>query len=419
VKTSRARERRLTRVATALLVLQASAIAVSGLALLVEAGRDPGQGYGVAAFVVMLAAAGTGAVAVGVSTRRRWGRPSAIAAETVFALFNVAGVAHRPVGSCIGFAIEAAVVVLVTRAGRPPVAAASADPADARSTPPWRAGHLVVGVATLVVFLGALAVRSQIVFGLVVLAAVFVPLEKIFALHPQRAFRRGWKTDVVHFVVNNLLTTAGLLIAVVAVGGVLHALVPDATRAAIASQPWIVQFSEAMLAAALFGYLGHRAAHSVPYLWRFHKVHHSIEEMDWLAAARLHPIDQAFIRSCIVIPLFVLGFSQATFGAYLVFAAVQALFIHANVRLRFGPLRWFIATPEFHHWHHSNDPAAYNSNFAGEFPWLDGLFGTLHLPRRQMPTRYGIDDQVPSGYLRQLAWPFEKRTVPTVADLPA
>jgi sterol desaturase/sphingolipid hydroxylase (fatty acid hydroxylase superfamily) len=128
--------------------------------------------------------------------------------------------------------------------------------------------------------------------------------------------------------------------------------------------------------------------------------------MDWLAAAHLHPIDQVWTRSCIVLPLFALGFSRATFGGFLAFTTFQAIFVHANVRLTFGPLRWVIATPEFHHWHHANDPAAYNSNFAGEFPWIDALFGTLYLPAGQMPAGYGVDDHQPPGYLAQLAWPF-------------
>ncbi|HEY2428895.1 MAG TPA: sterol desaturase family protein, partial [Acidimicrobiales bacterium] len=140
--------------------------------------------------------------------------------------------------------------------------------------------------------------------------------------------------------------------------------------------------------------------------WRFHKVHHSITEMDWLASAHLHPIDTVWTRSCFVIPLFALGFSRATFGGFVLVTTLQAIFIHANVRLTFGPLRWLIATPEFHHWHHAGDPAAYNTNFAGELPWIDALFGTLHLPKGEWPAAYGIDEQQPEGYLRQLAWPF-------------
>ena len=261
-------------------------------------------------------------------------------------------------------------------------------------------------MVTTAALVGALTLRSRLVFGLVLLAAVFVPIERLFALHPQRVFRPSWRSDVVHFVVNNLLTTVLVAVAVVTAGAGLHAAVPSGVRATIAAQPAAVQVIEAFLLASLCGYWAHRATHTVPVLWRFHKVHHSVTEMDWLASGRLHPVDQGFTKSCIIVPLFALGFSRATFGAVLVFTAFQALFIHANVRFRFGPLRWLIATPEFHHWHHSSDPTAYNSNFAGEFPWMDLVFGTLHLPARRMPTSYGIAESTPPGYLRQLAWPF-------------
>lgn len=272
---------------------------------------------------------------------------------------------------------------------------------------PTRSGVLV-GLATLALLLVALVVRSGIVFGLVAAAAIFVPIERLFSLHPQRVLRAGWRTDVVHFVVNNVFTTIGLVVSVVAVGGTLHAVVPDSVRGAIAAQPWIAQFAEALVITTFAGYWAHRATHRVPLLWRFHALHHSIREMDWLAAARLHPVDQVFTRSCVVIPLYVLGFSRATFGAFLVFTTLQALFVHANVRLTFGPLRYVVATPEFHHWHHGNVDASYDTNFAGEFPFVDALFGTLHVPKGEWPARYGVDDDVPPGYLRQLAWPFRR-----------
>ncbi len=251
----------------------------------------------------------------------------------------------------------------------------------------------------------AVMARSTIVFGIVVAAAIFIPLEQLFALHPQKILRRGWKTDLVHFLVNNVLSTAGIFVVVVVFAVVGHGLVNAGFQAAVRAQPWPLQFLEALAITEVAGYWAHRATHRVPLLWRFHRVHHSITQMDWLASAHLHPVDQIFTRSCVIIPLFVLGFSKATFGAYLVFAAIGALFIHSNVRLRFGPLRWIIATPEFHHWHHANQPGAIDRNFAGQLPLLDVVFGTAHLPRR-WPDAYGVNEPEPPTYLGQLAWPF-------------
>jgi sterol desaturase/sphingolipid hydroxylase (fatty acid hydroxylase superfamily) len=275
-----------------------------------------------------------------------------------------------------------------------------------------------VALGTLALLLLGLTVRSGIVFGLVVLGVNIIPIETHFAVHPQRTLRDRWRTDVVHLVVNNVLTTAGLVVAVVAVLVGVHWAVNPAVWDAVRAQPGWVQFLEAFLVADVAGYLAHRATHEVPLLWRFHKVHHSIAEMDWLAAGRLHPIDQVFTRTCVVVPLYLLGFSKATFGAYLVFATLHAIFLHANVRARLGPLRWVIAGPEFHHWHHANEPEAVNTNFSGALPVLDVVFGTAHQPKGRMPAAYGIDDELPDGYLAQLAWPFTRRTPRAAAATP-
>ncbi len=68
-----------------------------------------------------------------------------------------------------------------------------------------------------------------------------------------------------------------------------------------------------------------------------------------------------------VLPLFILGFSKASFEGVLVVFSLQALFIHANVRFTFGPLRRLIVTAEFHHWHHGIEPAADNTISSGNF----------------------------------------------------
>ena len=258
---------------------------------------------------------------------------------------------------------------------------------------------------TLALLLVALRVRSGLVFGLVVLVAIFVPMEKLFALHPRKTLRSRWRTDAVHFIVNNLLITIGLVVALVTTIVALHWMVNPDLQAAVQSQAGWLQLVEAVVVADVAQYWAHRATHEVPLLWRFHKVHHSIEEMDWLAAGRLHPIDSVFTRAATILPLYVLGFSRATFGGYLAFTAFMAIFIHANVRFRFGPLRWVTTTPEFHHWHHTYAPV--NKNFAGQLPLLDVVFGTAHLPRGAMPAAYGIPERTPDSYLEQLAWPFE------------
>jgi sterol desaturase/sphingolipid hydroxylase (fatty acid hydroxylase superfamily) len=259
-------------------------------------------------------------------------------------------------------------------------------------------------VVSAVLVVGAVLIRPSALVGLLVLAILLVPLELAFALHRRSPLRRGWRTDVAHFLVNSLLTNGGVIVVAVLVGLPLRALTPELVRSTVLELPAAVQFAVALGVVEMAAYWAHRAAHHVPALWRFHKVHHSPTELDWLAAAHLHPVDQIFVRGCAVIPLLVLGFSRATFGGYLVFAAFQAIFVHANVRFRFGPLRWLVVTPEYHHWHHAGEREHLNRNFSG-LPIIDAMFGTLHLPKR-WPESYGIDEAQPESYLDQLRWSF-------------
>lgn len=267
-------------------------------------------------------------------------------------------------------------------------------------------GGLVALLVTGGLVAMALALHASIVFGLVVLAAIFIPLERLASLHPQPVLRPMWKTDLVHFLVNNVLATLGLVVVIAIPAVLMRHLLGTSVADVVRAQPFWAQFAEAVMLTEVIGYWAHRASHHVPWLWRFHAVHHSIDQMDWLASARLHPVDQVFTRACVILPLFVLGFSKATFGAYLVVATLWAIFIHANVRFTFGPMRWLVATPAFHHWHHTNDAGAINHNFAGELPLLDLVFGTFHLPKGRWPDTYGIDAAVPESYLGQLGWSF-------------
>jgi sterol desaturase/sphingolipid hydroxylase (fatty acid hydroxylase superfamily) len=249
--------------------------------------------------------------------------------------------------------------------------------------------------------------RANVIYGLIVGAAIFIPLERLFALHrPQKIFRRGWRTDVTHFLFTRSLSNAFTFVIVGTLIVLLHGLISPAFQRAVAEQSRSLQFVEALLIANIGAYAGHRLSHTVPFLWRFHAVHHSSSELDWLAAARVHPLDQIVTKALTIVPLYLLGFSKATFGAYIGVATVHAVFIHANVRFKFGPLRWIIGTPAFHHWHHSADKEAFNKNFAGELPLLDLLFGTFHLPKDRMPKTYGTSDPVPLGYFGQLGYPF-------------
>ncbi len=114
---------------------------------------------------------------------------------------------------------------------------------------------------------------------------------------------------------------------------------------------------------------------------------------------------------CGLIPIYILGLGapqsvQGTMIATVLMLLVTfwGFFIHANVRWRFGPLEWLIATPAFHLWHHTLSGPR-DRNFASMLPCWDWLFGTSYLPGA-LPTDYGIDDPLPQTVLGQMIYPF-------------
>ena len=251
------------------------------------------------------------------------------------------------------------------------------------------------------------------VLDLFLLALVFVPLERRFALRrEQPVLRAGWRTDLAHFFASHIGVQL-LTFLTVAPALVLFPLLRwpalDALRAAVSAAPLPIQLLGALLVADLGGYAAHRAFHAVPWLWRFHAIHHSSEALDWLAGSRLHLVDVVGTRAAAFAPLLLLGFSPAALSAYLLWVAVQATVIHANVGWRLGWLEHVLVGPRFHHWHHAAEPEAQGRNFAVHWAWLDRLFGTQHLPAERWPARYGIDgERVPDGWMAQLVWPLRR-----------
>ena len=247
---------------------------------------------------------------------------------------------------------------------------------------------------------------------LIVYSLLFVPLERLFARLPEQGvFRRGWRTDLTYFFVSSLFVQVLTIVTLKPAMVLFDWAVRPGVQAWVRDWPALVQFVALLAVADVTQYWVHRTFHAVPWLWRFHAVHHSADHMDWLAGSRLHLVDIAVTRGLTYVPIYVLGFGEAPLFAYLVVVSVQATFIHANVNFDFGPLKWLIATPLFHHWHHAAEPEAIDKNFAVHLPVLDAIFGTMYLPRR-WPSAYGIGQgtRPPAGYLRQLIWPFRSRS---------
>ena len=137
-----------------------------------------------------------------------------------------------------------------------------------------------------------------------------------------------------------------------------------------------------------WAYVIHRAEHTVPSLWRFHAIHHSAEEMDWLVGFRFHPVDLLLIRIASLGPLVALHVTPAAIGIFIAISGWQSWLVHANVRI--GAVRsdgyssrrsFTIGT--------SAEREAFDKNYASVIACWDVLFGTVHLPRGRKPMRSG------------------------------
>lgn len=242
---------------------------------------------------------------------------------------------------------------------------------------------------------------------LLMMSVLFVPLERLFVRVSQPILRDEFAIDLVYFFIGHVLIQVFIFFTIAPATAFFSWARHPSLQAAIASQPLFLQFVEIVFVSDLFFYWTHRLFHRVPFLWRVHAVHHSPRQMDWLAGSRLHILEIVIVRAVMFLPLFVLGFADAAVRAYVVFVALHAVLIHANVRFRFGWIEQLIATPRYHVFHHAADGESVDTNFAVHLPWLDRIFGTQYFPRTGWPARMGIaGNPVPQTWWAQLVYPF-------------
>lgn len=243
---------------------------------------------------------------------------------------------------------------------------------------------------------------------LLIYAAICMPIERVVPLHGRAILRSGWKTDIAYVLINGLFVMVGLLFPVLLAAHVFRTLLPASLIAAVSGQPLWLQMIEAILIGDLSLYWAHRALHANRHLWRFHAVHHAIKEIDWVAAYHSHPIDSVILAGAGLAAATTVGLSRAAISGYLLVFGFMSVVVHLNTRLQIGPLRWILGSPEFHHWHHSNQSETRDQNFASIIAFWDILFGTAYLPRNLTPQIYGISDDMPDSYVGQLFYPFAR-----------
>jgi sterol desaturase/sphingolipid hydroxylase (fatty acid hydroxylase superfamily) len=247
---------------------------------------------------------------------------------------------------------------------------------------------------------------------LFLMALIYVPLERIWPQYPEQGtFRKDWTLDVVYFMSTHIpIQILSFFVLLPATQAVKYLGVP-ALQHALARLPWLLQFFLAVVVADVAEYFIHLALHKVPFLWRFHSIHHSSKALDWIAGSRSHFVDDTLVRGFILAPM-MLGFSQGIIFAYLIFVTLHATWTHCNFRLNAKWLEKFLVMPRYHHWHHTSQKEGIDKNFAIHFPWIDRLFGTYYYPDH-WPEKYGLDgEEISPNFLGQTVEAFlpKKRT---------
>ncbi len=158
-------------------------------------------------------------------------------------------------------------------------------------------------------------------------------------------------------------------------------------------------------------YWRHRFTHF--HMWSYHSVHHSAKQLTWISGLRLHPIDILASLMLTSFILYIVGFSGAGFFGTIIFIKVMNYMTHMNYNLKFGkPLRYILASPHYHRWHHATEKSAYDKNFCGAFPFLDIIFGTYYHPE-ELPQGYGLSPQEQKNFPERsnigwLTYPFNR-----------
>jgi len=174
----------------------------------------------------------------------------------------------------------------------------------------------------------------------------------------------------------------------------------------IASWPHLTQLVALLVVRDFIQWWVHRLLHRSPFLWEFHKVHHSVEEMGFAAHLRFHWMENIVYRSLEYIPLAMIGFGISDFFIVHIFTLAVGHFNHSNLKLNLGPLKYIFNNPQMHIWHHARDlpeDRKYGVNFGQTLSIWDYLFKTNYIPYsgKNIPLGFPGMEKFPKKFIRQ------------------
>lgn len=242
---------------------------------------------------------------------------------------------------------------------------------------------------------------------------VFTLLSLISPCNPGRAWwhKRGLGTDLAYWIfvpvfsryLRIWVTVMGTMLIFGITNGDAISHFYDHGHGAIGRLPLWQQGVLYLVATDFALYWSHRVFHG-GFLWKYHAVHHASKDVEWISAARFHPVNLALGTCAVDIAALLSGISPEVFIVLAPFNTLASLFVHANLDWTLGPFKYLLVSPVFHRWHHAM--AARDKNFASTFALWDWMFGTFYMPEGALPENYGIaDEAMPEGLMSQLVYP--------------
>jgi len=181
----------------------------------------------------------------------------------------------------------------------------------------------------------------------------------------------------------------------------------------VASWPAWSQFLLLFVIADFIQWNVHRMLHHSPWLWEFHKVHHSVEEMGFAAHLRYHWMETVVYKSVQYIPLAMIGFGLDDFFILHLVTIVIGHLNHANVKITYGPLKYVLNNPVMHLWHHAKElpTGSHGVNYGISLSLWDYLFGTAYIPNENANEPLGFEnlESFPKTFWNQLTYPWNKK----------
>lgn len=244
------------------------------------------------------------------------------------------------------------------------------------------------------------------------LAVLFTVLARLVPCNAQPLLRRDMAADLVYYFVMPVLNRVA---QVVFLGAAIALFFRGQNYfeygyGPLAELPLWAQAALVFFLTDFMLYWLHRWFHGRA-MWRFHAVHHSSSQVDWLSTYRFHPVNSWLSFALTDATMLILGFSPAAVALLAGFNMAYSAMVHANLSWTFGPFKYLFASPVFHRWHHTAQEEGMDKNFAPTLPLLDVIFGTFYMPEGKRPQRYGVPgSDIPSGFLGQMLWPFKEKS---------